>query len=402
MATLEAVEHQGFAIYSDEIFTDENLADSRPLFRTFRDLGDVVWVPSIDMFVVARYDDIVTALRAPDKLISGEGVTINEELNAQAAMVTTCLLADGDRHRALKNLAMKPFRPSALGELKERIFKLADDRVAMLATGERFEAMGLLASYLPLTIITEMVGIQGVDNQRMLEWTSALFDGFVPTKYARCDGRGEIIADFRSFIHDLKPEDLVPGGWADMLLKNAAEKDEITPSEAFALAFDYLVPALDTTIYSTGEMLHRLATVPGAWDKLRANPELIPGIVDESVRMATPLRGFSRLVVEDFQLSESVLPAGSRVWLMYGAGNLDERKYPNPEDFDVERNPKDHLGWGHGVHICLGKNLARIEMESILHALLKNVSRLEGDTPKRELNNQAQGNSELMMRMTPV
>jgi cytochrome P450 len=163
--------------------------------------------------------------------------------------------------------------------------------------------------------------------------------------------------------------------------------------------FDYVVPALDTTILSTGAMLHGLATVPDAFDKVRANPGLIPGVVDEAVRLATPLRGFTRLVGEDFPLSESVLPKGSRAWLLYASANLDERHYPNPDQFDVERNPRDHLGWGHGVHLCTGKHLARLEMESVLGALVRHVARIEADAPTRIVNNSAQGYATLPVRL---
>jgi cytochrome P450 len=165
---------------------------------------------------------------------------------------------------------------------------------------------------------------------------------------------------------------------------------------------DYLIPSLDTTIYAIGEMLNGLATTLGAWDKVRANPGLISGTIDEAVRLATPLRGFTRLAVADFQLSETLIPAGSRVWLMYGAANRDERKYPEPDRFDVERNPRDHLGWGHGVHLCLGKALARLEMEAILRALVDHVGRIERENARRVINNSAQGFSELVMRMQAI
>jgi cytochrome P450 len=164
---------------------------------------------------------------------------------------------------------------------------------------------------------------------------------------------------------------------------------------------DYIVPSLDTTIYSTAQMLYGLATEPGAWDRLRSDPGLISSTIDEAVRLATPLRGFTRVATADFALEESVIPAWARVWLLYGSANLDERKYADPDRFDVGRNPRDHLGWGHGVHLCLGKNLARLEMESVLRAMLRHVERLECETSRRLINNSAQGFAELHMRLIP-
>lgn len=388
-----------FPVYSGNVYADENLVDSRPLFRTLRDLGDAVWVPALNMFVVARYKDVITALRAPDKLISSQGVSLNAEANALSSVSSSTILSDGEKHRHYRKIELRPLTPAAVGELRERIDELASRRVAELATGETFEAVRNLAAHLPLTIVAEMVGVKGVDNDKMLAWSNALFDAFCPSEYIREDSTAALSEDFYVFTQNLKREDLEPKGWAAQLFE-AADRGEITHDEARGLMGDYLVPSLDTTIYASAQMLFSLATVSGAWEKLRANPQMISAVVDEAVRLASPLRGFTRVAVEDFKLSESTIPSGSRVWLLYGAANLDERKYPDPEVFDVERNPRDHLGWGHGVHLCGGKPLARLEMEALLRALLKHVDRLEADAPKPMINSAMQGFGELNMRLT--
>jgi cytochrome P450 len=260
--------------------------------------------------------------------------------------------------------------------------------------------MEQLASYVPTRVVIDLVGIKDVDRARMSRWSFAVFDAFGPADHARTGAALPTIYDFVEYSLQLKREDLVPGGLADQMLA-AADRGEVTPVEARGLMFDYVIPALDTTILATGEMLHGLATVPGAFDKVRANPGLIPGVVDEAVRLSSPLRGFTRLVKEDFQLSETVLPKGSRGWLLYAAANRDERHYANPDFFDVERNPRDQLGWGHGVHLCTGKHLARLEMESVLGALVRQVARIEADAPTRIINNSAQGYATLPVRLHP-
>ena len=395
--------HVDFPTYDGHPFTEENLLDSRDFFKTIRNLGDAVWVPTIDAFIVARYQDVVKALRAPEKLINSKGVSLNQFVNSQTANgpgVST-ILTDGAEHKHLKKISSKPLTPAGITSLKDKVANLADERVKSLANGEPFEAVEQLASFLPLTIIAEMVGIKNVDNDKLITWSSAIQDAFAPLEYVRSETAGAVVGAFFEYMQSIERKDLVPGGWADQLFA-AADAGEITLEQARGLMSDYIVPSLDTTIYSTGEMLHSLATTPGAWEKLKANPDLISSVVDESVRLATPLRGFARFVTEDFELSESKLPAGSYVWLMYGAANRDERKYPDPDVFDVERNPRDHLGWGHGVHLCLGKHLARLEMESILHALLKYVDRIEAEPPSRVVNNIAQGYKEMNMRFIAI
>jgi cytochrome P450 len=117
------------------------------------------------------------------------------------------------------------------------------------------------------------------------------------------------------------------------------------------------------------------------------------------VRLSSPLRGFTRYCAKDHALSESTIPAGSRVWLLNASANRDERHYPDPDRFDIGRNPRDHLGWGHGVHSCLGIHLARLELEIVLEALAARVERIGAGSPTRLINNAAQGYATLPLRL---
>ena len=157
------------ARFAGDMFADNVLADTTPIFRALRELGDLVWLDQHQLYAVARYDDLVQALRADSILVSGQGVSVNHSLNGDGAPTgTSTLNSDGVRHRRLKSLEMKPLMPSALKCLRERIFALAEQKVAELAHGSPFEAMAALASYLPTTIVAELVGIRGLTwNGRM-------------------------------------------------------------------------------------------------------------------------------------------------------------------------------------------------------------------------------------------
>jgi cytochrome P450 len=391
----------GVAQFTGDMFADDVLANTNPTFQTLRDLGDVVWLEKHDLYAVARYDDLVRGLRADDILISGQGVSVNHSLNGDGAPTgTSTLNSDGERHRKLKSLELKPLRPGQMAQLRERVFALADQKVAELATGSLFEAMSALASYLPTTIVADLVGIKGLQADRMLEWSNAIFDSFGPAEHFRTGAALPTIQQFVQFGMSLTREDLVPGSWADMILE-ASENGELPMTEARDLIFDYVLPSLDTTIYATGEMLYQLASNPNAFQELRKRPELIPGIINESVRMASPLRGFTRFAKQDIRFSNTTLPAGSRVWLLYASGNRDERHYADPDRFDIERNPRDHLGWGHGVHLCTGMHLARLEMEAILTTLINRVNRMDAGDPVRIINNSAQGFATLPFTLYP-
>jgi cytochrome P450 len=293
---------------------------------------------------------------------------------------------------------MRPLTPLAMQALRGRVDSEAAAIVDQLSDGSEFEGIAKLASYLPTKIVADLVGIKDVHAEQMLQWSGAVFDAFGPPDRARTVSAIPAIQEFVRYGLNLTRDGFVPGGWADSML-TAADGGELPMDVARNLVFDYVLPSLDTTIYSTGELLYQLATVPGAFDTLRARPELIPGVINEAVRLASPLRGFTRYVSRDFKLSETTLPAGSRVLLLFASANRDERHYPQPDCFDVERNPRDHLGWGHGVHMCAGMHLARLEMEALLRAILQRVQAIEVGTPVRLINNAAHGSAKLPMKL---
>jgi cytochrome P450 len=166
------------------------------------------------------------------------------------------------------------------------------------------------------------------------------------------------------------------------------------------MVIDFIAPSLDTTILASTHMLWLLGENPEAWRRIRADPELIGAAVVEAVRLASPIRGFTRQLSRDAEMGEVTLSAGERVVLLFGAANLDERRYPEPERFDLERPPGGHLGWGHGPHTCVGIHLAKLEMAALLRALAAQVETIElTGPPTRIRNNTLQGFGSLPVRL---
>jgi cytochrome P450 len=154
---------------------------------------------------------------------------------------------------------------------------------------------------------------------------------------------------------------------------------------------DYMGPSLDTTIFAISNAVWLFAEHPDRWDLVREDPSLIAAAINEVLRIDAPIQDFSRFVEKDVDLDGVVLPAGSRAIVFYGAANRDERKYPDPDRFDVQRRPVDHLGFGAGPHACVGMNLARVEMRAIFTALAKRVRRFEVIEAERALHNLLRG-----------
>jgi cytochrome P450 len=141
------------------------------------------------------------------------------------------------------------------------------------------------------------------------------------------------------------------------------------------------------TIAAIGQLIHQLGRNPNQYALLRKDPSLIPNASNEAVRLGSPIRSLTRTTTQDVDLGGVRLLGGARVMIIYASANRDERKFENPDRFDVRRGGADHLGFGNGIHMCVGMRLARLEMDSLLKALIDRVERLEVGEPTMALNN---------------
>jgi cytochrome P450 len=180
---------------------------------------------------------------------------------------------------------------------------------------------------------------------------------------------------------------VLPGSLGAGVLE-ARDQGEVTTEQCMMLMLDYLAPSLDTTISAVGSAVWLFAQHPDQWDLVRSDPGLIPNAVNEVVRFESPIRAFGRLAGIDTEIGGVPIPAGSRVLVIYASANRDERKFEQPDEFDVARRDAVHqLGFGIGEHGCAGQGLARMETESLLAALARSVTRFHVGTPERALNN---------------
>lgn len=386
------------ATFAGDLYGRAALRDPYPLYAQLRASGPTVWMPKRKLWAIARYDDVRAALRAADVLVSGRGVAANDTVNNLSSPVT--LTSDGETHDRRRLALIQPLTPAPLKDLRPRLEAEAEALVDGLADGRTFEAMSTFAAHLPVTIVAELVGLDGWARARMLKWAAAAFNA-LGVMNLRGLAAVPVMQGLGRYVRDLDRQGVTPGGWADRLF-DAADRGDISHAEARAMIIDYVAPALDTTILATGQMLWRLAVTPGAYDAVRADPSLIPGVVNEAVRLGSPIRGFTRHAAEDFELEGATIPRGERALILFASANRDPAKYPEPDRFDVARNPRDHVGWGHGTHTCVGMHLARLEMEILLATLVRKVERIETGRPAMAWNNVLQGFAKLPARLIPA
>lgn len=386
-------------VYDGDLYADAVIRDPYPVYAELRARGPVVWLERHGVYALPRYAEVASVLRQPKRFISSRGVSLNERTNR--LLVGSTLNSDPPEHDLTRSVTAEPLLPGTLQAIAPRIRRAADTLVAGLAQRGRFDAVGDFAQYLPVTIVAELVGLPMEGRQKMLTWASATFNLFGPEN-ERAQAAFDDLRDLKAFLDAYgTPEKLEPGGWAARIFEVGAQRG--IPFETCAqLMRDYINPSLDTTISSTGQAIKFFADAPDQWALVRERPELIPNAVEEVVRLASPIRAFTRYVAEDSEIAGVHIPQGARVMVMYGSANRDERRFVDPDRFDVTRDVHDHLGFGSGVHMCMGMHLARLEIVSLLQSLARRVKTIALDgEPVVAMNNTIRAYASLPVVVQP-
>ena len=375
-----------------DLYDDRVLEDPYPAYTRLRDLGPAVWLEKYGMYALARFKNVQEAMRDWQTFSSARGVMMNQRMNDTLRGIVLC--SDDPEHQVLRRVIAKPITPLAIKAYQELIASEAEALVERLVARKHFDAAKDLAQYLPVTIVSNLVGLPEAGRERMLDWAAANFECFGPIN-DRTTKAFEIVKEMvaYAFTHCTR-EKLKPDGWARAIW-DAADRGEIPLEKPPVMMNDYMGPSLDTTIFTTSSAIWLFAQHPEQWDALREDPTLIPTAINEVVRLESPLQGFSRMTTADVDVDGVVIPKDSRVIMLWGSANRDERKWADPAKFDVRRRNADHLGFGHGIHACVGMHLAKMEIAALLRALLKRVRRFELGETQRVIHNVMHGLSKV-------
>ena len=383
-------------VSSIDFYSDEAIHNPFPIYEELRALGPVVFLEKHNLYALPNFKEVSEVLRQPLLYSSARGVSPQQKVND--ILVGSTLNSDPPAHDRTRAITAEPLFPGALKEVEAQIQQAADGLVDTLCQRGDFDAVVDFARYLPVTIVAELVGLP-VDSEQMLKWASATFNLF-GTENERTIAAFDDLKDLRNFLIEYgRPEKLKEGGWAKRIFEVGPERG-ISFETCAQLMRDYINPSLDTTISVSSQLIELFAKNPDQWAKLRQDPSLIPNAIEEAVRIGAPVRGWTRYVSEETELSGQQLPEGSRVLVMFASANRDPAKYVNPAQFDITRDVHDHMGFGQGVHMCMGMHLARIEMQSLVRALRRRVESFElTGRPTVALNNSVRGYATLPVRV---
>jgi cytochrome P450 len=369
-------------------FDEAFLGDPYAHHGALRDAGPLVWLEPIQAYGMARHAEVQAGLRDHETYCSGRGVGLSDFAKEVPWRPPSLLLeADPplhDRTRALVNgivsiAALKALRPI----WEERAEALIDRLVAQ----RTFDAVTELGEAYPMLVFPDTIGVPEEGREQLLLYAAATFNAFGPRNAIFEAGNAAAVDAIAWVAHACKRENLAPGGWG-MALYEAADEGACTAEEAERLVRSFLSAGVDTTVNGIGHLVLAFATFPDEWDKLRARPELVKRAFDESLRWDSTVQTFFRTTTRDVDVGGVTIPEGAKVLLFLAAANRDPRKWDAPDAFRVERVASGHVGFGFGIHQCLGQMVARLEGELVLNALAKRVKsiRLAGE-PVRRLNN---------------
>ncbi|MGM4903339.1 cytochrome P450 [Tardiphaga sp. 866_E4_N2_1] len=374
--------------YDVDLYSDEAILEPYEHYRAIRELGPAVWLPKHDLWCLARFDDVRAALRDYDTFSSARGVAANEIINTQSLGNT--ITTDPPEHRRMRSIIRAPLTVPALEEIAPVIGEEAERLVERLVDRRSFDAMADCARYLPVTIVSRLVGLPEEGRANMLRWASATFDALGPMNDRGREALPQIRELHRYCMDERMLSGLSPEGWAAAIWR-AADDGHIPHAKCPAMMRDYISPSLDTTIFATGSLLWLFGRHPDQWEKVRSNEALIPGAINEAIRLESPIRGLTRVSTREMTYGDQTISPGSRFLLLYASANRDESKWPDPERFDVTRDAREHLGFGFGSHVCVGMHLARLEIMALVKAFARRVRRFELGEPKRAVNNVLRG-----------
>ena len=360
--------------YDVDLYSNEVVVNPYPHYRAIRDLGEAVWLEQHSMWAIGRHLDARNALSAHNIFISGKGVAANNLSNGNSP--GNLLASDPPLHTHLRKVVSKPLHPKALARIKPRIEASVGSLIDRLLARKSFDGILDLAQFLPISIVSEMVGLPDAGRRNMLEYAAAVFDLF-GVDNTRTEAALPIVIKMRKYLSEQATRDKVlPEGWIAGLY-DAVDLGLIKQEQVQTLMRDYLGPSLDTTIFAIGHLLHLFGQYPDQWKLLRQEPNRVGNAINEAIRLESPIRGFTRVLSQDYTIGGIKLFTGDRVLILYASANRDERRWDEPEKFDICRVLTDHVGFGYGIHQCVGMQLARLEMRSVLTAMIARVSKIK-------------------------
>lgn len=355
--------------------------DPWPVYRRLRDEAPVYHSEKWGFWALSRFEDVRAAARDHETFLSFEGIDIDDTAKDMSA---PGFLPDIDnpRHDQLRRIVQRTFMPRTIAKLEDDVRRVVTGLVDRFAAAGTADLAQDLSWPIPYAVFFDVMGLPatGSDREDLIRWSHGLKDRedddprLTPIAWDALHNTKDYLAEALNERRRHPREDLL-----STLVTAAVEDHAGVPyaptvidrdSEIVGLAFVLFMAGVESTSALLSTAFRELARHPEQRAALVADPARIPAAVEEALRFDAPLQVAGRTTTREVTLHGTTIPAGARVFLVYGAANRDERWFERPDEFDTARPPKRHLSFSEGLHGCLGAPLARLEARIALEVAL--------------------------------
>jgi len=362
---------RGNAVEAFDLYSPLIDADPFPYYAELRAQHPCYWSDSAKLWILSRYDDIVEAARDWETYSSSQGNMIDELPGRAGATLGT---TDPPRHDRLRALSQAAFLKRNLDRLIGPTLEIADRSLARIVEQKKFEFVNDFSSQITVGLLFRIMGLPNRDHADIRRKVILA----VSTDKSLKGRTPEHIAAFKELSDFLTAEVAARRtNPTDDLITHLAEAeidgDRLSEREVVLTTATFVMAGVESLSSFMSVFALNLCDHPEARRRLVADPALIAPAIEESLRFNTSAQRFKRTATRDVALHGQTIRAGDKVVLAFGSGNRDERKFPDPDIFDIERRPLGHLGFGSGKHFCLGAQMARLVTEVAMRRFLERV-----------------------------
>ncbi len=337
--------------------------DPYPVYRELRDAHPVLRDEEQDFWVVSRYEQVRNVLIDPETYSSAQGINPSGFLGS----VPMLIMMDPPRQTQLRQLLQRGMAPSQVRGMEKMVREIVTDLLDDIATRGECEFYHDFAVALPLEVLSRLLGIRVDDRGVFIELCNAIVSAADGTTDDVLASQKQLLSYFEEIIPERRRN---PGDDLISLLLARGEHPSPTHEELLGFAFLLMIAGPETTTNLLTNACVLLDRRHELRQRLTLNPGAIPRAVEEFLRYESPVQGLMRTTTRDVEILGHEIPAGSRVHMLFGSANRDERAFTKPESIDIDRNPNNHLSFGFGIHYCMGAGLARLEGRLALEELL--------------------------------
>jgi cholest-4-en-3-one 26-monooxygenase len=358
-------------------------------------------------WAVTRHEDCVTISRNPEIFSSHEQTCFLFEMPEEQKAQQQLMLVNMDPpvHTRQRSLVNRGFTPRTIGKLDEKIAAVCDEIVDKAIAAGEGDFVTMIAAELPLVVIAELIGVPFADRHKLFEWSNRMLSADDPEVVVSEEAGAAAAMEVYAYANELAAERRkCPSDDIVTKLISPDENGDVLDEFEFDLFFVLLMVAgNETTRNAISGGMQAFIENPDQWERLKADPAGLKGTAaDEIVRWVSPVMDFRRTVMEDTVLGGVQLRKGDKIVMYYPSANRDESVFDNAEKFDIGRDPNPHIGFGGGgPHYCLGRHLAKLEIELMLESLARKIDKVELTGPINRLrSNFINGIKQMPVRIT--